>query len=132
MLHLAHHVDGKIMWANLHLLFWLSLVPASTAWVGENPFDDMPTALYGLVFLMAGVAYVILQKAIIARHGQDSELARAVGEDVKGKASALAYSAGVVLAFVEHWISIALYVAVAIMWFVPDPRIAKRLEDHPH
>src|SRR5262249_47230175 len=85
MLHLAHHIDAKIMLANLHLLFWLSLVPVSTGWLGDYPYDDVPTALYGVVLLMAGFAYLFLQKAIIAHHGHDSELARAVGEDLKGK-----------------------------------------------
>jgi uncharacterized membrane protein len=132
MLHMADHVDAKIMWANLHLLFWLSLVPVATAWVGENPYDEVPTAFYGVVFLMAGIAYLFLQRAIIAHHGDDSELARAVGDDFKGKASGAAYATAVVLAFVQHWISVAIYVAVAIMWFVPDRRIAKQLQDHRH
>ena len=132
LLHTADHVDGRIMWANLHLLFWLSLVPVCTGWVGENPYDALPTAFYGFVFLMAGFAYLFLTKAIIAHHGESSELASAVGDDLKGKASLVAYVSGIALAFVQHWISDALYVAVAIMWFVPDPRIAKRLENHPH
>jgi uncharacterized membrane protein len=133
MLHAATHIDAKIMWANLHLLFWLSLVPVFTDWVGENPYDELPTALYGVVFLMAGFAYVILQNAIIAHHGRDSALARAIGGDFKGKLSAVGYALGVGLAFVDHWISVALYVAIALMWFIPDRRITRTIDaTHDH
>jgi uncharacterized membrane protein len=123
MLHVTHHVDGRILWANLHLLFWLSLVPFTTAWMGENHFASAPQAVYGVVLLMAGLAYLILQRAIIKREGPDSLLARAVGRDVKGKISPLAYIAAIPLAFVSPWLSGALYVAVAVMWLVPDRRI---------
>jgi uncharacterized membrane protein len=123
MLHVTHHVDGRILWANLHLLFWLSLVPFTTAWMGENHFASAPQAVYGVVLLMAGLAYLILQRAIIKREGPDSLLARAVGRDIKGKISPLAYIAAIPLAFVSPWLSGALYVAVAVMWLVPDRRI---------
>jgi uncharacterized membrane protein len=127
MLHVTHHVDGRILWANLHLLFWLSLVPFTTAWMGENHFASAPQAVYGVVLLMAGVAYIILQRAIIRREGPDSILARAVGRDIKGKISPLAYIAAIPLAFVSPWLSGGLYVAVAVMWLVPDRRIERAL-----
>jgi len=133
MLHTVTHVDGTIMWANLHLLFWLSLVPVATGWLGENPYAAIPTALYGVLLFMCGIAYTLLQAAIIRHHGKDSELGRAVGNDVKGKISQVAYALAIVFAFVEHWVSLALYVAVAVMWFVPDPRIARSVSpDHDH
>ncbi len=127
MLHLVKHVDGKIMWANLHLLFWLSLVPAVTGWVGEHPYDAPPTAVYAFVLFMAGIAYLLLQTSIITRHGRDSELAHAVGSDLKGKLSGVGYLAAIGLAFVNHWISVAIIVALAIVWFVPDRRISRKL-----
>jgi uncharacterized membrane protein len=127
MLHVTHQVDGRILWANLHLLFWLSLVPFTTAWMGENNFASAPQAVYGVVLLMAGVAYLILQRAIIKREGVDSILARAVGRDMKGKISPFAYLAAIPLAFVSTWLSGALYVAVAVMWLVPDRRIEHAL-----
>ena len=128
MLHAAQHIDGRVLWANLHLLFWLSLVPFTTSWVGEYPRAAIPTALYGGVFLMAGVAYLLLQRALVERNGPDSVLARAIGEDVKGKASALLYASAILLAFVRPWIADALYVLVALMWFVPDRRIERTIE----
>jgi uncharacterized membrane protein len=128
MLHAAQHIDGRVLWANLHLLFWLSLVPFTTSWVGEYPRAAIPTALYGGVFLMAGVAYLLLQRALVARNGPDSVLARAIGEDVKGKASALLYASAILLAFVRPWIADALYVLVALMWLVPDRRIERTIE----
>jgi uncharacterized membrane protein len=127
MLYVTPHVDGKVLWANLHLLFWLSLFPFVTAWMGENHFAPAPTAIYGFVNLMAGIAYLILQRAIIAKEGRDSLLARAVGRDLKGKISSLFYLAGILLAFVSRWIAGALYVAVAVMWLVPDLRIEHAL-----
>ena len=127
MLHVTHGVDGGILWANQHLLFWLSLVPFTTAWMGENHFAPTPTAVYGVVLLMAGIAYVILQRAIIRREGQDSLLARAVGRDRKGKISPLGYIVAIPMAYVNHWIAGALYVAVVIMWLVPDRRIEHAL-----
>ena len=125
MLHAVQHVDGTVLWANMHLLFWLSLVPFVTGWVNENHFAPVPVALYGAVLLMAGVAYYILERVLIARHGRDSSLARAMGVDYKGILSVVIYAIAVVLAFVNPWISCALYVLVAMMWFIPDRRIER-------
>jgi uncharacterized membrane protein len=111
------------------LLFWLSLVPFVTGWMGENHFASLPTAFYGVVMLGAGFAYLILQRAIIAHHGRQSKLARAVGRDFKGKLSAVSYVIAIVLAFVNQWISDAIYVAVALMWLIPDRRIEMLLND---
>ena len=127
MLHMVEHVDGRILWANLHLLFWLSLVPFVTAWMGENHAAPLPTALYGVVLVLSAVAYTILQTTIIARQGPHSRLREAVQGDLKGKLSMLAYLASIPLAFVEPWISIAIFVIVALMWLVPDRRIESRL-----
>jgi uncharacterized membrane protein len=127
MLHLATTITGKILWANLHLLFWLSLIPFATGWMGENDFAPLPTALYGVVLLLAGVAYLILQKAIIASQGAESRLAAAVGRDLKGKLSAVLYAIAIPSAFANHWVSQAIYVGVALMWLVPDPRIEARI-----
>jgi uncharacterized membrane protein len=126
MLQTVDRVNGKILWANLHLLFWLSLVPFVTAWMGENGAAPLPTALYGVVLFFAGVAYVVLQTAIIRSQGAGSKLAAAVRRDVKGKISMALYAAAVPLAFEDRRISIALYVAVAAMWLVPDRRIESR------
>jgi uncharacterized membrane protein len=123
MLHAVDHVNGKVLWANLHLLFWLSLVPFTTAWVGHNHSAPVPTAVYGAVFLLAAVAYTILQNTLISHHGDRSRLSEAVGKDRKGKASMLLYGFAIALAFVNQWISDAIYVFVALMWLVPDPRI---------
>ena len=128
MLHTAHRVSAGVLWANLHLLFWLSLLPFVTGWMGENHFTPMPTALYGLVLLMAAVAYWILARVIIATEGEDSLLARAMGKDFKGNASLLIYIAAIPLAFVNQWISQGLYVVVAMMWLVPDRRIERALK----
>ncbi len=128
MLHVTQRVDGGVLWANLHLLFWLSLVPFSTAWMGENHFAPTPVAVYGVMLLMAAIAYYILQSAIIRRDGPDSLLARAVGRDVKGKISPVAYVLAIPAAFLSTWIAGALYVAVAVMWLVPDRRIEKELD----
>jgi len=127
MLHSVQEVSGGILWANLHLLFWLSLVPFATAWMGENHFAAAPTALYGLVLLFAGLAYVILQRTIIIRQGTDSLLAAAVGRDVKGKLSLVLYILAIAAATVLPWISWALYVAVALLWLIPDRRIERVL-----
>jgi uncharacterized membrane protein len=116
-------INGKILWANLHLLFWLSLVPFVTRWIGESDFAPLPTAVYGGVLLLAAVAWLILQTAIVAEQGPDSRLARALGSDVKGKVSAALYVAAIPLAFVNRSISIGLYVFVAFLWLVPDRRI---------
>jgi uncharacterized membrane protein len=123
LLHAAERINGKILWANLHLLFWLSLVPFVTGWMGENHFAPVPTAVYGVVMLIAGVAYLILQKAIVANQGPNSRLAAAMGHDVKGPISAFLYAIAIPLAFVREWIADALYVTVALIWLVPDKRI---------
>ncbi|HXV14662.1 MAG TPA: TMEM175 family protein [Candidatus Krumholzibacteria bacterium] len=128
MLHTVYRVNGRILWANMHLLFWLSLVPFTTGWMGENHFASEPTALYGVVLLMAAVAYTILQREIVRAHGPESILAAAVGRDTKGKVSMLAYVAAIALAFVEQWISDGIYIAVALLWLVPDRRIESKLE----
>ena len=127
MLHAATRVDGRVLWANLHLLFWLSLFPFCTGWMGENHFAPMPAALYGAVLLMAAIAYWLLQQAIIAAEGPGSLLRRAVGSDWKGKLSPLFYLGAIPAAFVHTGISMALYVGVALLWLVPDRRIEKEL-----
>ena len=129
MFHLVEHVTGAILWSNLHLLFWLSLVPFATAWVGTNPLAPLPTATYGVVLFLAALSWLVLQKAIIAHHGPQSKLAQAVGKDVKGKISQLMYAAAIPLAFIHPWISDAIYVAVALMWIVPDRRIESTVKD---
>src|SRR5450755_2007409 len=123
----TRHVTGGILWANLHLLFWLSLFPFTTGWMGENHLTPVPTAVYGFGLLMAAIAYYILQCAIIASQGRDSLLAAAIGKDFKGKISPVLYLAAIPLAFVSVWISIGLYVFVALMWLVPDRRIERAL-----
>jgi uncharacterized membrane protein len=128
MFHACERVSGGILWANLHLLFWLSLVPFVTGWMGENHFAPLPTAVYGAVMLMAGLAWTILQAAIIAHEGPGSKLKAAVGRDLKGKLSAALYALAIPLAFVHQWISDAIYVLVALMWLVPDRRIESALE----
>ena len=129
MLHAARTVNGPILWANLHLLFWLSLIPFVTGWMGENHFAATPVAGYGVVILMAGVAYYILERALIAHHGKDSVLAIAIGHDVKGIASLVLYVAAIALSFASPWIAIAIYVLVAIMWLIPDRRIERILAE---
>jgi TMEM175 potassium channel family protein len=129
MLQAAHRINGKILWANLHLLFWLSLVPFVTGWMGENHFAPLPTAVYGFVLLMAAVAFTILQSVLVAAQGPDSRLAAALGSDTKGKVSLALYTAAIPLAFLNQWISDALYVAVALLWLVPDPRIESKLKE---
>src|SRR5690242_16276309 len=128
MLHVTRRVNGAILWANLHLLFWLSLVPFVTAWMGENHFASVPMALYGVVLLMAAITYWVLQGAIIRRQGPDSILERAVGRDLKGKLSPLFYILAIAGSFVRPWIGGALYVLVALIWLVPDRRIERTLE----
>jgi uncharacterized membrane protein len=125
MLHATTRVSGTILWANLHLLFWLSLFPFVTGWMGENHLAALPTALYGVVLLMAAIAYWLLQRAIIADQGAESLLARAVGRDAKGKLSPILYAAAIPLAFMLTWLALAIYVAVALMWLVPDRRIER-------
>ena len=123
MLHATTRINGGILWANLHLLFWLSLVPFVTGWMGENHFAAMPTAIYGGVLLAAAIAYYVLQGAIIADQGPGSKLAAAVGSDVKGKISPVLYAIAIPLAFFHEWMADAIYVGVALMWLVPDRRI---------
>jgi uncharacterized membrane protein len=129
LLHAVNHVDGRILWANLHLLFWLSLVPFVTAWMGENHFARAPVALYGIVLLAASIAYYILTRALIALHGRDSTLATAVGRDLKGVLSTCTYVVAILLTLVRPWLGCALYVLVAVMWLVPDRRIERRLTE---
>jgi uncharacterized membrane protein len=130
MLHACHRVTGPILWANLHLLFWLSLFPFATGWMGENHFEALPTAAYGVVLLMAAIAYWVLQTLIIRSQGRDSVLRRAVGGDWKGKLSPGFYILGIATAFWDERISQALYVFVALIWLVPDRRIEHTLEPH--
>ena len=127
MLQAADRVNGKVLWANLHLLFWLSLVPFATGWMGENHFAPLPTAVYGGVLILAAVAYTILSRALVAEQGPDSKLARAMGNDLKGKVSLVLYATAIGLAFVNQWIADAIYLLVALMWLVPDSRIESRL-----
>jgi uncharacterized membrane protein len=129
MLHTVTRVDGLILWANSHLLFWLSLVPASTWWLGQHFPAPLPTAVYGFTLLMPAISYTLLQMAIVRRQGPQSVLASALGDDFKGKASVALYAAGIALAFVVPWTSIALYVLVAVMWLIPDRRIENVLHD---
>lgn len=123
----VRHVHGSALWANTHLLFWLSLVPFATSWMGENHFAGLPVALYGGVLLCAGVAYYILSQTLIRHHGRDSALAIAVGNDFKGKISVVIYAAAIVASHFEVRVAFVLYVAVAVMWLIPDPRIEKTL-----
>jgi len=129
LVHTVARVDGLTLWANSHLLFWLSLIPAATAWLGDNFVAPIPTAVYGAVLLMPAIAYFLLQKAIIHKQGPHSVLAHALGNDIKGKISPMLYVAGIGLAFVYSWASIAVYVLVAVIWLVPDRRIEKALRD---
>jgi uncharacterized membrane protein len=125
MLHVTRHVTGGILWANLHLLFWLSLVPFTTAWMGENHFAPVPTAIYGVDLLLAAIAYFVLQRTIIRSQGPGSELAAAVGSDLKGKLSPLFYAVAIPASFLHQAIAGTLYVAVALMWLLPDQRIER-------
>jgi len=127
LLQAIKHVDGRVLWANLHLLFWLSLVPFVTGWMGENKFAALPVALYGIVMLFAAIAYFILTRALIALHGRDSVLATALGRDFKGKVSVVLYLVAIAFAFVNSWIACSFYVFVAVMWLIPDRRIEKTL-----
>jgi uncharacterized membrane protein len=127
LLQIVEAVDGRVLWANLHLLFWLSLFPLGTGWMGQSNFAAWPVALYGVVQLLAAVAYFILTRALLALHPKDSALATALGRDLKGKVSVLIYAAAIPLAFVKAWLALGLYVLVAVMWLVPDRRIEKTL-----
>ena len=129
MLHAAERINGKVLWANLHLLFWLSLVPFVTGWMGENHFAPLPTVVYCGVLLLAGVAYTVLQTVLVAAQGPGSKLAAAVGNDAKGKLSMALYVFAIPLAFANQWIADGIYVFVALMWLVPDPRIESLLNE---
>ncbi|MFA6087042.1 TMEM175 family protein [Mucilaginibacter sp.] len=133
MLHAARSVNGAVLWANLHLLFWLSLIPFVTAWMGENHFAKWPVICYGVVLAMNGAAYTILAKILINLHGENSMLAQAFGNDSKGKLSVGAYMAAIALSFIQPWLGFALYVVVACVWFIPDRRIENKInKEEPH
>jgi uncharacterized membrane protein len=127
MLHMTERVNGAILWMNLHLLFWLSLIPFGTAWIGETTLAPVPTAIYGAILMFAGIAYYILETTIIRSQGANSRLKAAVGSDAKGVASVAMYASAIALAFVNSWISEAIYLGIALMWLVPDPRIERRM-----
>lgn len=131
LFHLVHRVDGRVLWANLHLLFWLSLIPFVTGWMGENHFERLPTALYGIVLLGAAIAYYILTRVLLARHERDSAIARALVNSRKEYISLAMYALGAVLAFVNTWIAVAMYVGVAVMWLIPDRRVERTLSESP-
>lgn len=128
LLHVSQHVNGRILWANLHLLFWLSLIPFTTAWMGETQFAGWSVALYGVVLMLAAIAYFILVRALLSLHGSESVLASALGSDFKGKISIVIYLVGIALAFVNNWLAWTVFVLVAVMWLVPDKRIEKRVK----
>ena len=128
LLHAVQKINGPILWANLHLLFWLSLFPFVTGWMGENHFSTWPVAVYGTALLMAAIAYYILELALLKLHGRNSQLATALGSDLKGKLSILVYATAIPLSFVERWLAFGLYVVVAVMWLIPDRRIEKVLD----
>ena len=129
LLHACRHVNGRVLWANMHLLFWLSLTPAVTAWMGESHFAAAPVALYGSVQLLAACAYFILTRSLIAAHGDDSPLAAAVGRDFKGKVSVVIWAVAILVSFLTSPLACALYVLVALIWFIPDRRIERALAD---
>jgi uncharacterized membrane protein len=131
LMHAVQRVDGRVLWANVHLLFWLSLTPFVTAWVGEHRAAPLPVAAYGGVLLLSAVAYFVLTRALLRLHAADSSLARALGRDWKGKASVVAYAVAIPLAFTSRWAAIAIYVAVALVWWVPDTRFERTLGTRP-
>ena len=131
LLQAAQHVNGGVLWANLHLLFWLSLVPFVTAWMGENHFAPVPTAAYGVVLLGAAVAFSILVRVLLKHHDRESTLARALGSDFKGKISMVIYALAVGLAYFNRWIALGMYSCVALMWLIPDTRIEKTIDRRP-
>jgi uncharacterized membrane protein len=128
LLHATQHIDGRALWANLHLLFWLSLIPFVTAWMGENHFTTWPVAMYGFVLIMSGIAYYILVRVLLAAPGNEL-LASALGPDFKGKISIVIYLVGILLAFVRSWLACAIYITVAVMWLIPDKRIERRITE---
>jgi uncharacterized membrane protein len=127
MLHMVHQVGGRVLWANLHLLFWLSLIPFVTAWMGENHFQTAPVAAYGVVLLMSAIAYTLLARSLTAHHRENAALAAAIGKDRKGKLSIALYLAGIGLSLLHPWLGFAVYIGVAIIWLIPDRRIEKQL-----
>ena len=127
MLQAAKHVDGRVLWANVHLLFWLSLVPFASAWMGENDFASAPVAFYGSVLMLAALAYYILARTLIARHGRESILAQALGRDFKGRVSIVVYAVAIPLAFAASWVALVLYALTAVLWLVPDRRFERLL-----
>ena len=130
LFHAVHHVNGATLWANMHLLFWLSLVPFVTGWMDENHFAPLTVAAYGVVLLGAGIAYFILTRVLLASHPHDSLLAKALGSDFKGKISVVLYLAAIPLAFVQTWVSLGIYISVALIWLVPDRRFERLLAEH--
>ena len=127
LIHAAEHVNGRVLWANLHLLFWLSLIPFATAWMGENHFSQWPVALYGTILFLAAIAYFILVRALLTLHGPNSLLANALGSDFKGKISIVVYVVAIPLAFVRPWMACGFYILVTVMWLVPDRRIERQI-----
>ena len=127
MLHAVHHINGTILWTNVHLLFWLSLFPFVTGWMGENHFSTWPVALYGIVSFFAAVAYYLLARSLVMLHGKESILGIAIGKDWKGKISLVIYATGIGLSFLNSWLGLAMYVLVAALWFIPDKRIEDKL-----
>jgi uncharacterized membrane protein len=127
MMHAVHHINGRILWANIHLLFWLSLFPFVTGWMGENNFSIWPVALYGAVSFFAAVAYYFLAKCLVTIHGKDSILGIAIGKDWKGKISLVIYATGIALSFINSWLGLAMYILVAALWFIPDKRIEEKV-----
>jgi len=132
LFHAVQRVDGRVLWANVHLLFWLSLVPFTTAWMGEHAAAEVPVAAYATVLLLAALAYFLLTRVLLRLHAEDSHLARALGADWKGKASAIAYAVSIPLALVSRWAALAIIAGVALVWLVPDRRIERTLERGPH
>jgi uncharacterized membrane protein len=128
LLQATQYVNGRVLWANLHLLFWMSLIPFVTGWTGENNFAALPVACYGAVLLFSGIAYFVLTKTLVSHHGQDSALALAMGKDFKGKMSLLIYAVGIGVAFVQPWAAFMLYILVAIIWLIPDRRIERIID----
>lgn len=129
MIHTVRHVSGGILWANLHLLFWLSLIPFVTRWMGETNFAALPMALYGIILLMASIAYFLLQTLILRRHGKNSLLSRALGVDIKGKISPPLYLVAIISTFFSEWIAICIYILVTLIWLIPDSRIERVFEE---
>jgi uncharacterized membrane protein len=129
MMHTVHKVTGTVLWTNIHLLFWLSLFPFATAWMGENDFSKWPVALYGFISMMAGIAYYFLAHCLAAIHGKDSVLAKALGNDKKGILSVVFYIVGIGLSFINAWLGFSMYVLVAMVWFIPDRRIEKKVDN---